>query len=53
MRAFFILLSAVLLFAVLIGLQMAAFRRRHPNAELLAEALKTISGPRTDADSSD
>jgi hypothetical protein len=44
MKAFLIILGSVALVAGLIRLHLAALRRRHPNAELLAEALKMIAG---------
>jgi len=44
MKTILILLGAAVLVALLILLQMAAFRRRHPNAELLIEAMKMIAG---------
>ena len=43
MESFLIILGAIVLVAALVCLQLAAMRRRHPNAELLAEALKMIS----------
>ncbi|MCF8052494.1 MAG: hypothetical protein K9L59_14725 [Desulfobacterales bacterium] len=43
MESFLIILGAFALAAGLICLQLAAMRRRHPNAELLTEALKMIA----------
>jgi len=43
MESFLIILGAVASAVVLICLQLAAMRRRHPNAELLVEALKMIA----------
>ena len=37
------ILGAAVLVALLILLQLAAFRRRHPNAELLIEAMKMMN----------
>ena len=43
MKAVLIILGAVLLTAGLIRLHLAALRRRHPNAELLNEALQGLA----------
>jgi len=43
MKTILIILGAAALVALLILLQLAAFRRRHPNAELLIEAMKMIA----------
>ena len=43
MKAFLLILGAIVLVVSLICLQLASMRRRHPNAELLTEALKMIS----------
>jgi hypothetical protein len=43
MESFLIILGAFALALAFICLQLAAMRRRHPNAELLVEALKMIS----------
>ena len=43
MKAFLLIFGATFLMAALICLQLAAMRRRHPNADLLVEGLKMIA----------
>jgi hypothetical protein len=43
LKPILLILGAIVLAAALICLQLAAMRRRHPNAELLTEALTMIS----------